>query len=213
MCYLYYLFGSLGDLLYIGVSKHPDRRLKEHRARQPWGHDIVSMKTVCYSDSRAARIAEHEAIGREFPRYNKQDRVAGALAAPEGEFKPDRVIDVLRYAVKALTAIHQRSSGVGEKMRDGMIRIHLKKPGTSEEIGLPDLREFAVITDPEGVVDISICSSYRRSEREVPYHFLRLLDPEHLFCELGSHAAMKSHKEEFVEALINYAKAYGRIVC
>lgn len=68
---LYRCFGADDELLYVGISKDPAERWKQHRGTAWWRH--VTMRTVEWHDDRpTAERAERKAIQTEGPRYNVQ---------------------------------------------------------------------------------------------------------------------------------------------
>jgi predicted GIY-YIG superfamily endonuclease len=69
-CYLYRLYTRGGELLYVGVSVHPERRISEHRRDKAWAHLIDRESVRKYPSERAAQRAEEEAIKGERPRFN-----------------------------------------------------------------------------------------------------------------------------------------------
>lgn len=72
--YVYRLYASDGALLYVGMSKSPNARLKRHKRDKDWAADISSMNYKGYDSRDSARAAEIDAIRTEGPRYNVQDR-------------------------------------------------------------------------------------------------------------------------------------------
>jgi hypothetical protein len=68
---LYRLYGSEGQLLYLGIAAIPEHRWKLHADRQPWWH-LVARKTVeWYPDRAAAKAAEVRLTADEQPLYNR----------------------------------------------------------------------------------------------------------------------------------------------
>jgi predicted GIY-YIG superfamily endonuclease len=74
--FLYRLLAANGDLLYLGCSADPERRLAEHR-RKPWGGEIAAWQFAEFRDARSAYAAERDAIASESPRYNAMHNGAG----------------------------------------------------------------------------------------------------------------------------------------
>lgn len=71
---LYRLFGSDGQLLYMGIARDPERRWAEHAQRQAWWH-LVTRKTVEWHAGRnAALAAEASATADEKPLYDNSWR-------------------------------------------------------------------------------------------------------------------------------------------
>jgi predicted GIY-YIG superfamily endonuclease len=69
---LYRLSNADGELLYIGISRHPEARWKQHEKDKLWWPQVAE-KDVTWFDARLdAGQAEQEAILVERPRYNGQ---------------------------------------------------------------------------------------------------------------------------------------------
>lgn len=68
--YVYRLFDVLGELIYIGSSLQPKRRILQHAYRQSWGHEISSWTITEYPTEIAARSQERLLIFAEQPKYN-----------------------------------------------------------------------------------------------------------------------------------------------
>jgi predicted GIY-YIG superfamily endonuclease len=67
---LYRFYSATGQLLYVGITMNPPRRLKEHRKSKDWWAEVAEI-TIENHDSRAAVAdAERTAIQTEHPRYN-----------------------------------------------------------------------------------------------------------------------------------------------
>lgn len=69
---VYRLFDADGDLLYVGCSINPKRRIARHRATQPWGRDIAAARTLIewHPSLGEAAEAECEAIAAGAPLCN-----------------------------------------------------------------------------------------------------------------------------------------------
>lgn len=78
---LYRHFDAEGRLLYVGISKMPERRLDQHRLYSQWFH-LMHSTTVEWIDGLAAALsAERVAILNEAPIYNKAG-VSCSMALP-----------------------------------------------------------------------------------------------------------------------------------
>lgn len=72
--YVYRLYDAEGDLLYIGSSKHPLQRLKQHLFEHTWWADRVAQgRCVVFPNRAAAFVAEKRAIRTEHPIHNVQN--------------------------------------------------------------------------------------------------------------------------------------------
>lgn len=67
---LYRLYDSADVLLYVGISRYPNERFKEHAADKLWWHHVAH-KEIVWLDSRAEALAsEAKAVTEERPLYN-----------------------------------------------------------------------------------------------------------------------------------------------
>lgn len=68
---LYRFFDADGRLLYVGITKDPDKREREHALRSPW-HPHAKSRTIEWHGSREAALdAERAAIHEEAPLFNR----------------------------------------------------------------------------------------------------------------------------------------------
>jgi len=67
---LYRLYAEDGELLYVGITRHPERRLRSHEASKSWWPEVAVREIRSYRTREDAARAEHAAIVRENPRYN-----------------------------------------------------------------------------------------------------------------------------------------------
>lgn len=67
---LYRLYDSGGVLLYAGIARDPDARLRSHALKKPWWPEVARTEKTLYRTRWAAARAEHEAIMFEHPRHN-----------------------------------------------------------------------------------------------------------------------------------------------
>lgn len=58
------------SLLYVGITRHLERRLAEHKASKPWWPEVASVQAELFADRGSARLHELEVIRHEFPKYN-----------------------------------------------------------------------------------------------------------------------------------------------
>lgn len=88
---LYRLFGADNELLYVGITNNPERRLDHHRARKPWWREVTMRVVEWYDDRPAAERAERKAIQTEGPRYNihhnQKSADLMAVAAPARSYR------------------------------------------------------------------------------------------------------------------------------
>jgi hypothetical protein len=66
---LYRFYAADGALLYVGITRTWDRRMRHH-ALKPWWPDVATTTKKIYRTRLAAARAEHAAITRENPRLN-----------------------------------------------------------------------------------------------------------------------------------------------
>lgn len=68
---LYRFYRADGALLYVGITRHLDRRFQQHARSKPWWHEVARTQADTYASRRAAARAEHAAITGENPVHNK----------------------------------------------------------------------------------------------------------------------------------------------
>jgi predicted GIY-YIG superfamily endonuclease len=67
---VYRLFGANGELLYIGSTWDPKRRLTQHKSLKPWWPEVARSEVAWKENRQAAEEAEKLAVALEQPRYN-----------------------------------------------------------------------------------------------------------------------------------------------
>lgn len=77
---VYRFFNKEGELLYVGMSRDPDKRERAHsrNAADTWYPKAVRRNIVWYNDRIAAEKAEMEAITNESPLFNIQGNFYGS---------------------------------------------------------------------------------------------------------------------------------------
>lgn len=69
---LYRLFGSEGELLYVGITSLGMKRLKQHAKVQPWWTEVAGAIFKHYGDRESALEDEAHLIRTLRPKYNIQ---------------------------------------------------------------------------------------------------------------------------------------------
>lgn len=69
---LYRFYNASGDLLYVGITNNPPRRLGEHRDAKAWWQEVARIDMEQHPDRLALHTAERRAIETERPRHNIQ---------------------------------------------------------------------------------------------------------------------------------------------
>jgi predicted GIY-YIG superfamily endonuclease len=67
---LYRFFDFSGQLLYVGMTNNPSKRLRRHRSEKWWWVEIANIQLQHFSNRYDLRAAELEAIRSEKPIYN-----------------------------------------------------------------------------------------------------------------------------------------------
>jgi excinuclease UvrABC nuclease subunit len=67
---LYRFYDTEGVLLYVGITKFFEPRLKQHYKNAEWFFDTASVKLEHYQTRQEVERAETQAIKQESPRYN-----------------------------------------------------------------------------------------------------------------------------------------------
>lgn len=77
---LYRLRDHSGRLLYVGISDHPVRRLREHERYKEWWRAVTSVNFESHETMKDAAVAERKAIRLEKPLFNIQHADAEPLS-------------------------------------------------------------------------------------------------------------------------------------
>lgn len=76
---VYRIHNDVGELLYVGCSNRPERRIEQHKRDQAWASEIATVTLESFATRDLALAAEMRAIQTEGPRYN----VAGLQEATD----------------------------------------------------------------------------------------------------------------------------------
>jgi predicted GIY-YIG superfamily endonuclease len=68
--YVYRFFSEAGELLYVGVTRSPERRFRAHQKVQPWWHEVASCRLEICASAAIAYAREATAILEEGPKHN-----------------------------------------------------------------------------------------------------------------------------------------------
>lgn len=91
--YVYRCFDADGRLLYVGCSKDPEQRLKQHSYVYTWWTDrIARVALEGFPDQAAGLAAEKQAIQTEHPFYNRQFRTTDSQRA---NWQPEHYVNWL----------------------------------------------------------------------------------------------------------------------
>jgi predicted GIY-YIG superfamily endonuclease len=124
---LYRCFDADEELLYVGISKDPAERWKQHRSTAPWWRDVTMRVVEWYDDRPAAERAERKAIQTEGPRHNvlhnqrpANPAVVEALTAPKrshrtlADLYPDGISNAQARKIVAIFARAALRNEAGE---------------------------------------------------------------------------------------------------
>jgi hypothetical protein len=84
--YLYRLYNSSGNLLYLGITGNLDQRFTAHRAIKPWWLEVEEIVIKSYPDRSSAENAERLAILNDHPQYNELVTTKKHTAVPEKRY-------------------------------------------------------------------------------------------------------------------------------
>lgn len=80
---LYRLFNRKDELLYVGVAREVNARMREHRDETPWFSAVTRIERTPYGDRPSAEYAEQVAIEQEQPAYNVMSRSGPQITDPD----------------------------------------------------------------------------------------------------------------------------------
>lgn len=93
---LYRFYAEDGELLYIGITANPKKRLAEHAASKPWWTSVARHDIAWFDNRASAASAEREAIASEGPLHNSQHALpdlAPEVAAVFAKYKHDHEME------------------------------------------------------------------------------------------------------------------------
>lgn len=96
---LYRCFDADDELLYVGISKDPAARWKQHQSKAPWWRDVAMRTVEWYDDRPAAEVAERKAVQTEGPRHNVIHRptpILGRIPAAVPSRSHRTLVDIYR---------------------------------------------------------------------------------------------------------------------
>lgn len=67
---LYRFYTDDGRLLYVGITRNPERRFSQHAARKRWWRDVRGISIEWYESRGEVEAAERRAIHVEKPLFN-----------------------------------------------------------------------------------------------------------------------------------------------
>lgn len=89
--WVYHLCCEHGGLLYVGIARDLQQRLKQHCATKDWWDEVWHVYATQYPDRMTARIVERQHIWEGRPRYNTND------VRPDTHRSPYRYLHVRVY--------------------------------------------------------------------------------------------------------------------
>lgn len=119
--YVYRLFDAAGELLYVGASRTPLRRLRAHQSGQAWWPevDLTKLQLERFPSQEEAFIAELQAIRSEHPKFNIEGKLELPEEAQHYESMPSMLVTLEEIAAMAHVSIHTvrhwRRTGQGPK--------------------------------------------------------------------------------------------------
>lgn len=96
--YVYRIFDTDGQLIYVGATANPESRILAHKHTSWWYPQLGRIKIKVYPTRTAATDAEKAAIRTEFPRWNVNLRHWKKTAGWTVENYQDYVIALEHFA-------------------------------------------------------------------------------------------------------------------
>lgn len=124
---VYRLYDAAGDLLYVGISMHPETRFAEHEQDKWWWHQVVQKTLTWYNTRAQAKAAEDAAIVNEKPRHDRTWRMSGSVARKAGITRfVERDPNIAPVAEAMRAAIQDGRYEVGSRLPDyrGIADLH-----------------------------------------------------------------------------------------
>lgn len=105
--YVYRIYNSSNELIYIGCTHHVPKRLNVHRQLMWWAPQIETVKADTYADRVSAHAAEKAAIYAENPKWNIRHRSLGQTVWTEQQLR-DYIQAVEHTGIRVKTAVYLR---------------------------------------------------------------------------------------------------------
>lgn len=80
---VYRLYDAEDRLLYVGITVNPKSRLRDHRTKKPWWHEVARTETRWFDTRPEAEDVEGVAIRDERPLYDATHRMGGGWRTHE----------------------------------------------------------------------------------------------------------------------------------
>lgn len=122
---LYRFYDDAGQLLYVGITNDPGRRMSQHAEQKRWWPEVRGVSIEWYDDREGVAAAERRAVAIERPRHNKQLRQM--IKLPESR-RGDQPTDVLVWSCD--------ECGLPVEPADGYLHVSMKatlQHGRAEE--------------------------------------------------------------------------------
>lgn len=130
---VYRLYADDGSLLYVGISKHPEKRLNEHSQLKFWWRHVTRKEITWYPTRAEAEAVEEQAIVTERPRHDRTWRMSNSTARKHG--------------ITRVVEQDTERAGVADQLRQGIqsgeYQIGDKLPGYR---GIADLFGVSITT-------------------------------------------------------------------
>jgi predicted GIY-YIG superfamily endonuclease len=125
---VYRFYDKQGALLYVGATRGPQARWRQHASKRAWWPDVARKTIRWYQAKDAALAAEKEAIRAECPRYNVMHlRPAGpivdTLTELRAELRANRAILGARLKEARALAVESKASGVSERRIAELLQV------------------------------------------------------------------------------------------
>ncbi|MFF2383716.1 GIY-YIG nuclease family protein [Streptomyces sp. NPDC058108] len=140
---LYRLYDATDVLLYVGVSRYPNERLKEHSSDKTWWHHVARHEIAWLDSRREALAAEDTAIEKERPLYNGYHHLGKGW--PQKALKYDDSADRARVAEGVRSALKRGDYLPGTLLQGAPVgRQYNASPSTAHSV-LGDLAKEGLL--------------------------------------------------------------------
>jgi predicted GIY-YIG superfamily endonuclease len=149
---LYRLFDAKGRLLYVGISRDPSFRWKQHRGDKGWWPLVVDKRVTWYATRMLALQAEALAIHTEAPIHNgvRPHLISDVPESLTATREPDEFDKRLLAAVEHRARMQKEFREQDEKLRALLVRGRAAGMGPSHMARLTGFtREWVARIAPE----------------------------------------------------------------
>jgi predicted GIY-YIG superfamily endonuclease len=159
--FIYLLFSTTYELLYIGETDNPARRFAQHQKdkKKPWWPEVANRQLIAVDNPKLAKAYEHDLIQERQPKYNIKGNEQQATSRPQ----QGAVSSTAPRTKPRLNTLDSCAAIVGRKMyrsdgwctrsdlRDSLTAKHCRRMGVTRPQAIERAAELGYIRQVDQV--------------------------------------------------------------